>query len=397
MRRKWIVILLTAVMAFSLTACGGQNDGESEELNAQETMKQGTAVSIPPEEISSQLVYDHRLELAYAEEFSVDYFEDGYALISLSDSSQFLVVPEEKEAPSDLPETVTALQQPIKNTYLVASAVMDMYAALDAVDSLRFSALKADSWYVEAARKAMEKKELLYAGKYSAPDYELILSENCGLAIENTMIFHTPEVKEQLEKFGIPVIVDYSSYETTPQGRMEWVKLYGVLTGKEEKAAEVFDEQIKAIEEISVQGASGKTVAFFYITSNGSVNVRKSSDYLPKMIELAGGKYIFDNLGDKDNMVSSTMTMQMESFYDAAKDADYLIYNSTIEGELTSLEGFLGESSLLKNFKAVKEGHVYCTTENLYQSSMELGTMISDIYHMLNEEEQALTYLYKLE
>ena len=48
----------------------------------------------------------------------------------------------------------------------------------------------------------------------------------------------------------------YSSYETTPQGRMEWVKLYGVLTGKEDKAAEVFDEQIKAIEEISVQGAS---------------------------------------------------------------------------------------------------------------------------------------------
>ncbi len=397
MRRKWIVILLTAVMVFSLTACGGQTDGESEELNGQETMKQGTEVSIPPEEISSQLVYDHRLELAYAEEFSVDYFEGGYALISLSDSSQFLVVPEGKEAPSDLPETVTALQQPIKNTYLVASAVMDMYAALDAVDSLRFSALKADSWYVEAAKKAMEKKELLYAGKYSAPDYELILSENCGLAIENTMIFHTPEVKEQLEKFGIPVIVDYSSYETTPQGRMEWVKLYGVLTGKEDKAAEVFDEQIKAIEEISVQGASGKTVAFFYITSNGSVNVRKSSDYLPKMIELAGGKYIFDNLGDKDNMVSSTMTMQMESFYDAAKDADYLIYNSTIEGELTSLEGFLGESSLLKNFKAVKEGHVYCTTQNLYQSSMELGTMISDIYHMLNEEEQALTYLYKLE
>ncbi len=397
MRRKWIVILLTAVMAFSLTACGGQNDGESEKSNAQETMKQGTAVSIPPEEISSQLVYDHRLELSYAEEFSVDYFEGGYALISLSDSSQFLVVPEGKETPSDLPESVTALQQPIKNTYLVASAVMDMYAALDAVDSLRFSALKADSWYVEAAKKAMEKKELLYAGKYSAPDYELILSENCGLAIENTMIFHTPEVKEQLEKFGIPVIVDYSSYETTPQGRMEWVKLYGVLTGKEDKAAEVFDEQIKAIEEISVQGASGKTVAFFYITSNGSVNVRKSSDYLPKMIELAGGKYIFDNLGDKDNMVSSTMTMQMESFYDAAKDADYLIYNSTIEGELTSLEGFLGESSLLKNFKAVKEGHVYCTTQNLYQSSMELGTMISDIYHMLNEEEQALTYLYKLE
>ena len=57
------------------------------------------------------------------------------------------------------------------------------------------------------------------------------VEQNCGLAIENTMISHTPEVKEQLEKFGIHVLVDYSSYEPEPLGRTEWVKLYGLLTG----------------------------------------------------------------------------------------------------------------------------------------------------------------------
>ena len=36
-------------------------------------------------------------------------------------------------------------------------------------------------------------------------------------------------------------------------------------------------------------------MAFFYLTANGSVNVRKSFDYVPKMIELAGGKYVFEN------------------------------------------------------------------------------------------------------
>lgn len=45
----------------------------------------------------------------------------------------------------------------------------------------------------------MEDGDIIYAGKYSAPDYEMILNENCGLAIENTMILHTPEVKEQME------------------------------------------------------------------------------------------------------------------------------------------------------------------------------------------------------
>ena len=39
------------------------------------------------------------------------------------------------------------------------------------------------------------------------------------------MIYHTPEVKEQLEDFGVPVLVERSSYENHPLGRMEWIKL----------------------------------------------------------------------------------------------------------------------------------------------------------------------------
>ena len=66
---------------------------------------------------------------------------------------------------------------------------------------------------------------MYYAGKYNAPDYELILSKACDLAIESTMISHSPEVKEQLEQLGIPVLVERSSYESHPLGRMEWLKL----------------------------------------------------------------------------------------------------------------------------------------------------------------------------
>jgi len=288
------------------------------------------------------------------------------------------------------------LQQPLENMYLVASAAMDMFVALDSLDSLRFTGTKPDGWYIEEARQAMEAGDILYAGKYSAPDYEQILSEKCGLAIENTMIYHTPEVKEQLEKFGVPVMVDYSSYESNPLGRTEWVKLYGLLTGKTEEAEQVFNRQAEAFESISQAEKTDKTVAFFYITTNGEVNVRKSSDYLPKMIELAGGTYIFENLGDEDS-ASSTVSMQMEEFYAKAKDADYIIYNSTIDGELSSVEELLGKSSLLENMKAVQDGKVFCTAKNLYQSSMELGTIISDIHKMLNEDTDSLTYIYKLE
>ncbi|MDO5551716.1 MAG: ABC transporter substrate-binding protein, partial [Lachnospiraceae bacterium] len=95
----------------------------------------------------------------------------------------------------------------------------------------------------------------------------------------------------------------------------------------------------------------------------------------------------------------STMNMQMEAFYGAAKDADYLIYNSTIDGELKSLDEFLGKSSLLADFKAVKEGHVWCTGKNLFQETMGLGDMILDIHQLLTEDQpdpEAMTYLHQL-
>ena len=117
------------------------------------------------------------------------------------------------------------------------------------------------------------------------------------------------------------------------------------------------------------------------------------------MIELAGGKYIFDYLGDESSK-SSSMSMQMEEFYAQAKDADYLIYNSTIDGEIASIEELLVKSELLADFKAVKEGHVWCATNNLYQQSMSIGTMIEDIHNMLSDDPEAkaeIQYLYPLE
>ena len=143
---------------------------------------------------------------------------------------------------------------------------------------------------------------------------------------------------------------------------------------------------------------TGKTVAFFYINSVGAANVRKSNDYISKMIELAGGKYIFDNLGEQDNALS-TMNMQMEEFYAAAKDADYIIYNSTIDGELSTVDQLLSKSSLLEDFKAVKEGNVWCTEQNLFQEPMGLGTMIEDIHTMLTSDKDDtdnMTYMHKL-
>ena len=381
---------------------------EQEDADGAEKGQQTAAVGgNPAKTAAAPLTYDHSMELSYAENFAVDYYEGGYKLLTTRlNGDRILIVPKHQQAPEDAealvspsaegePGKLIVLQEPVKNLYLVASSVMDMFAQLDSMDAISMCGLKEEDWYIPAAKQAMKDGTLLYAGKYSQPDYELLLSQNCSMAIENSMIYHTPEVMEKLDEFGIPTLVEYSSYEEHPLGRVEWVRFFGTLLDQEEKADQLFEKQKEALKRVEAEESTGKTVAFFYITSNGLVQVRQSTDYIPKMIELAGGKYVFENLGDPDSR-RSTVNLQLEDFYDGAQDADFLVYNTTIDRQVQTLEDLLKKCSLLKDFKAVKNHQVWCTTEDMYQQSMSAGNLIEDFHRMLTGDDKETRYLYRL-
>lgn len=380
MKRKLFLMIILGMMTI-LCACSAQRVSTSGNKNI------------------SGLEYEGSMKLKYAQQFAVDYYKGGYALISIKDGDRFLVIPEDKDVPENMDSDIKIIKRPLKNVYMVSTSAMDLVCAIDEEKNIRLSGTKEKDWYVDKAKEAMKSGNMLYAGKYSAPDYELILSEKCELAVENTMIYHSPEVIDKLENTGVPVLVEKSSYESHPLGRMEWIKMYGVLFGKEDEAEKYFDEKTKEADRVienveKEQNDNRKTVAFFYITSNGAVSVRKSGDYVSKMIELAGGEYVFKDLTDENAL--STMNIQMEEFYAIAKDADYLIYNSAIDGELYTMDELIEKSSMLKDFKAVKNGDVWCTGKNMFQETTGIADMIVDINSIVNGADGDLEYIHKL-
>lgn len=397
-RKKAVILLLVGLLW--LYGCSSPS---SDSVSLSES---GAEAEENPES-ETRLLYEKSMEIQYAENFRVDYYEGGYTLLTTTiDGTHYLIVPEGNEVPQN-PEKaisgtetsnskVVVLKRPVKDIYLVASAAMDAFSELDGLGAIRFSGQKKEGWYIEAAREAMARRDILYAGKYSEPDYELIVSENCSLAIENMMISHSPEVVEKLGDFGIPVMIEYSSYESHPLGRVEWIKFYGALLGKEKEAERIFEEQVAILERVSADEKTDKTVAFFFITSNGLVQVRQSSDYIPRVIELAGGNYIFEDSGDSETK-RSTMNMQIEEFYSGAKDADFLIYNSSIDGGISSVEELLDKCGVLADFKAVKEGNVWCTTNDMYQQSLSIGYLMEDIHGMLRGEKENMHYLFHID
>mgnify|MGYP001787361719 FL=1 len=387
--RRILFLLLFALLCTFPCACATQgNVAYTEDAGPKETV---TDASASDADIRwDNLKIEKSMELSYATQFSVDYYTGGYKLISICDIGDYLLVPDGKNVPAGLPSDITVIDGSPKHVYLAATSGMDFIVKIGCLDRLSFSGTKEDGWYIPEAKQAMQAQTLAYAGKYNAPDVEQMLAGDCDLAIESTMILHNPEVKEQLEMCGIPVIVEHSSYETDPLGRLEWVKFYGALF-----AEQLFETETTKTADILTETPTGKTVAFFYVTTNGGVNVRKSGDYVSKMIELAGGTCItFDN-SDEENALS-TMTIQMETFYEQAKDADYIIYNSTIDSELTSVSELLQKNALFADFKAVKEGHVYGTGKNMFQETTGYGTMIADMHAIFTGQEIKSDYFYKL-
>ena len=393
MRQKWkrrdgfVFLLILCLLAAILTGCGSDGGQAGQDGNNGDTNDRILQID--------GLTYEKSVTFDYARCLAIDQYEGAYSLVDVFDDAKFLVVPEGGSVPKELDDSIQIIQLPLQHIYLGATAVMSLFDAIDALDHVSMTALKESGWTVENAAKRMREGKLVYAGKYNTPDYELILAQGCELAIESTMIYHTPDVKEMLEELGVPVLVDRSSYESNPLGRTEWIKLYGVLTGKEEAANAFFEKQKESVAELENYSSTGKVAAFFYLTTDGKVVVRSSTDYVPSMIKMAGGVYAFDGVVDEDGKTSVSMTM--ESFYEKARDADYIIYNASIDSSVKTIEDLIKKDEVLKEFKAVKNGACYTTGSSMYQRTDVIANMILDFHKVFTgQDTDQLEFLEKM-
>ncbi len=352
-----------------------------------------TETKQPEENYDGKLVFDHALELKYAKCFSVDYYKGGYKIAKTADDTTLLIVPEGMSVPKDAPANAIVLQQPINKLLISSTPVTSLIAAVGALDSIALTTYDTTSWYIDSVKEALTSGKLVYIGDYKSHDYEKITAAGTSFAIFSTML--TEDVAEKLKQLKVNVMLDQSVGEDHPLARVEWIKLYGAMFNLEENANKVFETQDAYIQELSKLTRSDKTVAIFYITSKGVLYARNADDYMAKMVDLAGGKYVLSDYGVGK---TGTAKMEMEAFYDKAKDADCIIYIWSMGGKPATLADLLARAEILKEMKAVKAGNVWCTTPDFFQISNTIGGMINDIHLMLEADAstEKLTYLYKL-
>lgn len=73
------------------------------------------------------------------------------------------------------------------------------------------------------------------------------------------------------------------------------------------------------------------------------------------MIEIAGGRYVPTQVDSEEETKRSSVPMTMEEFYTQAIDADYLVYNGTIDDPINSVDDLLQKSELLQTSRLSKK------------------------------------------
>ena len=103
------------------------------------------------------LTYEKSIKLDYADCFDVYYYNDGYKLIDVEISGQYLLVPEGKDVPEGLNKDIRVIYQPLDEIYMAATGSVSFFSELDAMEYLTMSSLEVDGWMLDAAIEADRK------------------------------------------------------------------------------------------------------------------------------------------------------------------------------------------------------------------------------------------------
>ncbi|WP_215226016.1 ABC transporter substrate-binding protein [Echinicola shivajiensis] len=182
---------------------------------------------------------------------------------------------------------------------------------------------------------------------------EKILDINPDLVIISTLGDNLKDL-QLLNKAHIPNVINGDYLEQHPLGRAEWIKFTGALTGKLEKATELYNEVKNNYESLRESIVNADLDSLPSVLSG---NMYKDIWYAPAgnnwgaiFLEDAGSDYIFD-----EDINSGSLQLSYEYVLDKGMNAD--VWIST--GEFTNLENMKNADQRYTQFRSFQKGQVY--------------------------------------
>ncbi len=206
------------------------------------------------------------------------------------------------------------------------------------------------------------------------------------IKLQSDIILYTPYPSvnyNDLEALTTSVLIPFPDYlESHPLGRAEWMKVIGLLCGKEKETEEWFDKVVNRYESLSnlCLMIEDKPTVFSDLPFKNQWYVPGGHSYIAKLFNDAGGDYIW-----KDNLSTGSLHIDAESVLLKAQQADYWRVINSYDEPFT-YEKLERENELYPLFKAFKEKQLLvCNVREcgyFEQSQYEPDVLLADfIYH----------------
>ena len=335
---------------------------------------------------NTHLASDKESGIRYAKGFWLEPRE-GYRLLHIKDpqsvqSTRYTFALRQRCSSPAIPEGIPVIDLPVERSICMTSLQLSNFIKLEATEKVvgisrtRFLANPA-------MKRQLAEGSTRKIGLEGNFDTEVILN----LAPEVILISPFKQGGyDAMKEVDIPLIPHLGYKETTPLGQAEWIKLIGLLTGKEKEASEIFNGIENRYNTLKKRTANlqSRPVVLSGEIHGGTWYAVGGRSFLAQVFQDAGADYFL-----KDDLRSGGIHLDFETVYNQADRADYWRILNSFPGNY-SYEALKAQDARYADFRAFRQkGVIYCNMrEKAYyeEMPMEPDVLLSDFIKVFHPE-----------
>lgn len=322
----------------------------------------------------------------YAKGFQVKYLDD-MVLLDINDpenreAERFHFALTDKDFSGDVPEGYTRLNIPVETAICMTSLQLSNFLKLEIPEKV-VGITSTRHLHNEKMNRQLKDGKTHKIGIEGNFDNEVIM------ALNPDVIFISPFKRggyDAIRNVDIPMIPHLGYKELTPLGQAEWIKVIGLLTGNTEKANKEFSAMEKRYNDLKamVDTVSSRPTVFSGEMRGGNWYAVGGKSFLAQLFHDAGGDYFL-----KDNEESGGVTLDYETVYTNAANADYWRIVNSFDGDF-DYNVLKEQDNRYTDFDAWKKhGVIYCNMKEVpfYEKMpIEPEVILADFIHVFHPE-----------
>lgn len=294
-------------------------------------------------------------EVTYAKGFSIINHK-GYSIVKVSnpwpkaDKTYTYILKEKNGTVPDSLKQFLTINVPIKNIVVTSTTHIPSLEMLGVEKSLvGFPNLKYIS--SEKVRALIEEKKVKELGNNQSLNTEVLIDLQPDVVIGYGLDNSNPTL-DNLEKNGLKILLNGDWNEQTPLGKAEWIKFFGALYGKQDKANELFSkiekDYLKTIK--IAKKANSKPTVLAGDIFEGKWYLPSGTSWGSLILKEAHADYLWAATSG-----TGSLSLSFETVFEKGKNADIWITS----GQFATLEEMVNANPHYTQFKAFKNKNVF--------------------------------------